>query len=125
MKNLGKIINYGLILWSLSLFGCNPHTGEKPIYFSGKVINEKIHKRLIGRDTYLFSVNTNEGIKLFKCESSPSKLDVLINPGDSADIKLEEPGYGRHPNDSEFYINIGEIKKVNGKPLGITSWEIE
>ena len=123
MKFYKKLLLGGVIaLESLLMTGC-ANKGE-PMYISGKVEGKSVEKIWPGRDYYNFSMSTKEGLKFFKCGDSPSKLNAIISEGDSVNIELDQ-GYGRDPEDSEFYVNIWEIKKINGKLNPIRSWGIE
>ena len=116
MKLYQGIITYGLIVaGGLGLLGCESRQkAPEPVYISGKVKNENFQNNMLNPDEYIFSVNTQHGLKIFKCSGNNSAptLDALIDPGDEVKIKL-----GRYDEveDTNFSISQSYVVEINGQ----------
>lgn len=121
MKLYQRIVTYGLMVaGSIGLLGCDPQQNTQkapePVYITGKVKGEKFQRNILDPNSYIFSVNTEHGLKIFRCHGdySTSNLDALINSGDEVKIKLDPH---EKVEDSTFYILITDVVKINGQQL--------
>ena len=119
MKLYHRIIAYGLMVaGSIGCLGCDPPTtaqkAPEPVYLTGRVKNENFQNNFIDSDIYTFSLNTEHGLKLFKCigDDSAASLDALVDPGDEVKIKLD---LHEKIEDSDFYVSKKDVVEINGQ----------
>ena len=119
MKLYQIIVTTGLILTGNSgLTGClsanNTPEVPDPTYISGTVKSEIYDKKFLDSDRYLFSVETEYGVKIFNCKGDRSAptLDLLINTGDQVKIKLDP---FETIEDYEFWIKKADVVEINGQ----------
>ncbi len=88
-------------------------------YLAGKVISESYVKNLVDPNQYVFSMETEQGLKLFrvgKCmgdnDETTQSIDTLINPNSQVKINLRGSCcVGR----DEIKISQKAIVEINGQ----------
>lgn len=123
MRLYQKIIPYGLMVaGSVGLLGCKHEDKQlEPTYtyISGKVQSENFQKKFFDPDRYLFSVSTESGLKLFRCDGDLESvsLDLLINPGDEIKIKKYIPSW--QVENTNFLIYPRDVVELNGQQISL------
>ena len=76
---------------------------------SGKIKGENLNV-----DKYVFTINTEDGLKTFDCKGEQSKqLEELLKKDDEVTIKIF---YWQNTNDQVFYVqSISQILELNGE----------
>ena len=87
---------------------------EPPTYLAGIVKDETYSKET---NTRMFSVESNQGLKIFEYEDSPlaQKLDTSMSRGDRVRVEVRS-WQERLPNQpNHYYINPHQVQDINGK----------
>lgn len=78
------------------------------------ILKDEVHVRGMFMDTYSFSLNTKNGIKVFSCSGyeQPRELNVILSPGDEVTVTLPRSEWHKENN---FDVCLDDILLLNGE----------